>query len=102
MASLINSSFGCAANTGLTVSKLIEAVRRLKGTAKMLEVGPQQHADLCNQLETPYAGDPCWEEGHITKFMGIPVKVWNHWQGRGAVCHGECDTVQIDCFEVFN
>lgn len=83
----ISESFGASAAVGLTVDKLIEA-RRLMVAANVdldmdpavLIIGPQQEADLLNQVQITsldYNNRPVLVDGRVKQFLGFNVVVSN-------------------------
>lgn len=81
----ISASFGASAAAGLTVAKIIEAVRifehfhnDLQTDQPTLVIGSQQHSDLLNQVQvvsTEFNSKPVLEDGRVKHFLGFDVEV---------------------------
>src|SRR5882762_3185801 len=81
----ISASFGASAANGLTVAKIIEAVRifehfhnDLMADPPTLVIGSQQHSDLLNQVQvvsTEFNSKPVLEDGRVKHFLGFDVEV---------------------------
>ncbi len=81
----IAHDFGASATTGLTVAKLIEAIRifrhyhvDLESDPATVVIGSKQESDLLNQVEvvsTEYNDRPLLVEGRVKRFLGFDVVV---------------------------
>ncbi len=81
----IASTFGSSSASGLTVAKMIEAVRifehyhnDLQMDPPCLVIGSQQHSDLLNQVQvvsTEFQTKPVLEDGRVVRFLGFDVVI---------------------------
>lgn len=85
--------FGAPLPCGLTLKKVLEAVRLAGGECYILDVGPTQHADLLAQVDALTLGTRI-KFGRIKELFGIPVMVREHMTG--AKLYGRA-FVTIEC-----
>ena len=81
----IASTFGSSAASGLSIAKLIEAIRifrhfhvDLENDARCLVIGSQQESDLLNQVQvvsTEYNNRPVLVDGRVKQFLGFQIVV---------------------------
>lgn len=81
----VAANFGASSDTGLTVTKLIEAQRLFMAAHVDLDmemptlvISPRQHSDLLNQVEVvskDFSERPRLEDGRVKSFMGFNIIV---------------------------
>ena len=81
----VAANFGAASDVGLTVAKIIEARRLMRGAFVDIDNDPltmvitsRQEADLLNQLEvvsTDFNAKPVLVDGRITRFLGVNIVI---------------------------